>query len=67
MIRTSFSPKVRPKKFDYEPRFYKPKDDRPLRDRIQFESKVRKGQAKSVTILAVLLFMVLYIIYQIGS
>jgi hypothetical protein len=67
MIRTSFTPKARPKSFGYEPRHYKPKDERPLVDRIKFESKVRRGQGKSIFVLFVLLSAVLYIIYKIGS
>jgi hypothetical protein len=67
MIRTSFTPKARPKSFGFEPRYYKPKDERPLGERMQFESKVRKGQSKSIIVLFLLLSAVLYIIYKLGS
>jgi len=67
MIRTSFTPKARPKSFGYEPRHYKPKEERPLGERIKFESKVHRGQGRSILILFLLLSTVLYIIYKIGS
>lgn len=67
MIRTSFSPKHKPRSFSYEPRYHTPKDERPLRERIQFKSKVRRGQGRSVILLAGLLFMILYILYKLGS
>mgnify|MGYP006950328238 CR=1 FL=1 len=67
MLRSSFSPKRKARTFSYEPRYHTPNDERTLRERIAFESKVRRGQGRSVTLLAGLLFMVLYIIYKIGS
>jgi hypothetical protein len=67
MLRSSFSPKRKPRSFSYEPRYHTPKDERTLRERIRFESKVRRGQGKSVMLLAALLFMVLYILYKLGS
>ncbi len=67
MLRSMFKAGAQHKRFDYQPRFYKPERERSPVDRIKFESKVRRGQGRSVVALATLMFLALYIIYLLGS
>lgn len=57
------SPRHRPKnrKFQYEPRFYDPKDDERKKQRIRFQSKTRRGRQPAFVVVAVLLLLALYV------
>jgi hypothetical protein len=51
------------KSFDYTPRYYDPEKDekRKAIKRVRIESKVRRGQGRSVILIAAVLFIIFYI------
>jgi hypothetical protein len=51
------------KSFNYQPRYYNPEKDPAVRagKRIRVESKVRRGQGRSVILIASILFILLYV------
>lgn len=51
------------KSFNYKPRYYDPEQDERKKkmQRIRIESKVRRGQGRSVLLIAALLFIIFYI------
>lgn len=57
------TPKHRPKprRFHYEPRFYDPKADDRLRQRLRFKSPVRRGKQPAFIAVALLLLLAFYI------
>ena len=50
------------KRFDYQPRYYKPEKERHDLDKIKFERKTHRGQVRSIAIYAALLFLVFWIL-----
>ena len=59
-----FGHRPKPRKFNYEYRYYDPKKDERRRDRIKIERKHAKyHQGKSVLLYALGLALVIYIIY----
>lgn len=60
-----FLPKQRPRRFDYNPRYYDPSKDEQNRRRrhFKFESNVRRGGNRPLIVL-VILFILVYFLYQ---
>ncbi|MCB0718768.1 MAG: hypothetical protein KDD65_09990 [Bacteroidetes bacterium] len=56
------SRRVRPRQFDYEPRYYNPSKDRGenIRRRIQIKSKASRGRKTSAMYLVMLFVMVVW-------
>ncbi len=56
-------PRIRhkPRRFEYDPRFYDPSHDDRIRQRIRFKSKTRRGMQPAFITVAVLLLLALFI------
>ncbi|HKJ30544.1 MAG TPA: hypothetical protein VKA34_01900 [Balneolales bacterium] len=54
------------KRFDYQPRYYKPEKERRDLENIKFERKTHRGQVRSIAIYAALLFLAFWIILHLG-
>lgn len=61
------TPHKRPthRRFEYEPRFYDPRADERLKQRIRLQSKVRRGRRPSFLTLIIILALVLLIYLQV--
>lgn len=61
------SRRKKPRKFDYEPRFYNPEEDEQkqrserLKQRMRIRSKTRRGKSTSLIYLAILLAFTVYL------
>jgi hypothetical protein len=62
MIPQRHRPK--PRRFEYEPRFYDPTHDERLKQRIRIKSKASRGQRPSFLFLAILFLLSLLIYLQ---
>ena len=51
----------RPRRFDYEPRFYNPKKDEGIKRRMRVQSRARRRSPSRVIYLAILLIVALFI------
>jgi len=64
MIKPMFGHRPKPRKFNYEYRYYDPKEDERRRRRIKIERKHAKyHQGKSVLLYALGLSLVIYLMY----
>ena len=61
--------RAKPRRFDYEPRFYDPKKDQKLRDRMRIRARAhsRRRSPTSVIYIALLLCLALYIFLKLGG
>lgn len=56
--------RVRNRRFEYVPRFYDPRRDERLRQRLRIRSKTRRGKQPAFIAVAILLIVALYIYTQ---
>jgi hypothetical protein len=63
MISPIIGKRRKHKSFNYQPRYYDPEKDpaNKIGQRIRLESKVRRGQGRSVLLIAAIMFIVFYI------
>jgi hypothetical protein len=55
-------PKTRkPRRFDYEPRYYDPTEDNRFKRRLRFTSSTRRGRRPPFLFLAILLMLVMIV------
>jgi hypothetical protein len=55
----------KPRRFDYEPRFYDPTEDDRFKRRLRFTSSTRRGKRPSFLVLVIILILVLLIVLAI--
>lgn len=56
--------RVKNRRFEYTPRFYDPKEDDRLRQRLRIQSKTRRGKQPAFIAVAILLAVAIYIYTQ---
>ena len=69
MISSFFKQKRKHKRFNYEPRFYDPKEDERRRKRLKFDRLGRRKRAQPMMVLAfaIALFFVLWLVYELAQ
>jgi len=67
MLSPIIGKRKRNKSFNYQPRYYDPDKDPATRagKRIRLESKVRRGQGRSIILIASVLFILFYVFINI--
>ena len=56
----------KPRRFQYEPRFYDPERDQKIKRRMHFKSKTRRGKQPAFVAVAILLLLAFYAYTHIG-
>lgn len=51
----------KPRRFDYEPRYYDPTEDNRFKARLRFSSKTRRGKRPSFLFIVILTILVLLV------
>ncbi|MDZ7773886.1 MAG: hypothetical protein U5K31_14265 [Balneolaceae bacterium] len=67
-FRSMFGHQPKPKRFDYEYRYYDPKQEEREKRRIKIDRPYKKThQGKSIVLYAICLSFVVWLIYQLGT
>lgn len=68
MIKPMFGQQPKPKKFDYEYRYYDPKEEERKKRRIKIERPYKKThQGKSIVLYVLCLAFVVWLIWELGT
>jgi hypothetical protein len=67
MLRSFLGSKTRHRKFNYEPRYYDPRREQRIKERMRISSVVRRGKGGNVLIYIVALSAILWILVKINA
>lgn len=67
MLRSFLGSKTRHKRYNYEPRYFDPRREQRIKERMHIHSSVRRGKGGNVLIYVVVLSAILWILVRINA